>query len=65
MAEIGAFFLSTFFNIESDIENHASYVQSWQKHLDEKDIMRATNNAAKAFHFLVEPLLSDELQQAA
>lgn len=65
VAEIGAFFLSAFFNIESDIENHASYVQSWQQHLDEKDIMRATNNASMAFHYLVDPLLADDLQQVA
>lgn len=54
VAEIGAFFLATFFNVESDIENHASYVNSWKCLLNEKEIMRATNMAAKAFHYLVE-----------
>lgn len=53
VAEIGAFFLCSFFNINSHIENHASYVNSWKQHLKPSDIMRATNNAAKAFHFLL------------
>tara|TARA_Y100000815_G_scaffold241752_1_gene238211 strand:- start:130 stop:360 length:231 start_codon:yes stop_codon:yes gene_type:complete len=38
----------------SDIENHASYVNSWKQHLKPSDIMKATNNAAKAFHFLLD-----------
>ena len=54
VAEIGAFFLCSFFNINSDIENHASYVNSWKQHLKPVDIMKATNNAAKAFHFLLD-----------
>ena len=54
VAELGAFFLCSFFNINSDIENHASYVNSWKQHLKPVDIMKATNNAAKAFHFLLD-----------
>lgn len=65
VAEIGAFFLCTFFNIQSNIENHASYVHSWKKLLNEKEIMRATNMAAKAFHYLVEPLQKEHSQIAA
>ena len=64
-AEIGAFFLATFFNIHSDIENHASYVNSWKQHLTEKEMMRATNSAAKAFHYLIEPLQVGTLDEAA
>lgn len=65
VAEIGAFFLCTFFNIQSNIENHASYVHSWEKLLNEKEIMRATNMAAKAFHYLVEPLQKEHSQITA
>ncbi|VEG91175.1 ArdC family protein [Legionella spiritensis] len=65
VAEIGAFFLTSFFNIESDIENHASYVNSWKQLLHEKEIMRATNMATRAFHFLVEPLQQAREQKAA
>nr|HAT8715153.1 DUF1738 domain-containing protein [Legionella jordanis] len=65
VAEIGAFFLCTFFNIQSDIENHASYVNSWKTLLNEKEIMRATNMAAKAFHYLIEPLQKEDDQLAA
>ena len=54
VAEIGAFFLCSFFSINSDIENHASYVNSWKQYLKPVDIMKATNNAAKAFHFLLD-----------
>ena len=54
VAEIGSFFLCSFFGISSDIENHASYVNSWKQHLKPSDIMKATNNAAKAFHFLLD-----------
>ena len=64
-AEIGAFFLATYFNIQSDIENHASYVSSWKKLLNEKDVMRATNRAAKAFHFMIERLEVDQVKNAA
>ena len=64
-AEIGAFFLATYFNIQSDIENHASYVNSWKKHLNEKDVMRATNRAAKAFHFMIERLEANQLKSVA
>ncbi|HAU1410328.1 TPA: hypothetical protein F8V23_13970 [Legionella pneumophila] len=33
--------------------------------LSEKEIMRATNMAAKAFHYLVEPLQKEQAQIAA
>ncbi|HAT6826612.1 TPA: ArdC family protein [Legionella pneumophila] len=65
VAEFGAFFLCAFFKIKSDIENHASYVNSWKTLLNEKEIMRATNMAAKAFHYLVEPLQKEQAQIAA
>lgn len=65
VAEIGAFFLATFFNVQSDIENHASYVNSWKQLLNEKEIMRATNQAAKAFHYLIDPLQACEAKKAA
>jgi len=65
VAEIGSFFLATFFNVNSDIENHASYISSWKNLLNEKEVMRATNMATKAFHYLLEPLQACEMKKAA
>jgi antirestriction protein ArdC len=65
VAEIGAFFLCTFFNVQSDIENHASYVNSWKSLLNEKEIMRATNMATKAFQYLIDYLQPSEAKKVA
>lgn len=53
VAEIGALLLTTHFGINGEIENHASYVDSWKTLLTEKQVMNATAKAAKAFSWLV------------
>ena len=54
IAEIGSTLLAAHFSIASDIENHASYIEHWQRDLNEKEVMQAANQAAKAFHYIVE-----------
>lgn len=54
VAEIGSVLLASYFNLNGDLLNHASYVASWKQHLDEKAIARASSQAAKAFHWLIE-----------
>ena len=53
VAEIGSVFLATHLGINGDLVNHASYVNSWKQNLSSADIMRAVNNAAKAFEYLI------------
>jgi len=65
VAEIGAFFLCTFFGINSDIQNHASYIDSWKQYLKSGDVMKAINNAAKAFHFLLDSIECFDQDMAA
>lgn len=54
IAEIGSVLLTTHFGLRGELENHASYVHSWQQHLDAKQIMRAAHKAAKAFEWLIK-----------
>lgn len=65
VAEIGAFFLATFFKLQSDIENHASYINAWKSLLNEKEIMKATNMASRAFHYLIDYLDASEEKKVA
>lgn len=53
-AEIGAAMLDSFTGIESDIDNHASYLRSWSKHLREntKELIFAAQKAQKAVDFI-------------
>ena len=53
IAEIGSVLLAAHYGLKRELENHASYVQSWKTHLDEKQVMNATNKAAKAFEWLI------------
>lgn len=53
VAEIGSVFLATYFGIDGDLLNHASYVAGWKTLLEPKDIMRAVNNAVKAFEYII------------
>lgn len=53
VAEIGSLLLATHFNVTGRLENHASYIESWKKKLDEKAVMRAISKAEEAFNFLV------------
>lgn len=52
-AEIGSIFLATYFGIDGDLLNHASYVAGWKTLLEPKDVMRAVTNAAKAFEHII------------
>lgn len=54
VAELGSAFLCTELNIVTDVQNHASYVKSWLKALedDEKFIFKAAAAAQKAVSFL-------------
>lgn len=52
-AEIGSMLLAAHFGIDGDLYNHASYVNSWKTLLSPKEIMRAVNNASKAFEYLI------------
>jgi len=54
IAELGSAFLCTELNIVTDVQNHASYVKSWLKALedDEKFIFKAAAAAQKAVSFL-------------
>lgn len=53
IAEIGSVLLAAHYGLKGELENHASYIQSWKTHLDEKQVMNATNKAAKAFEWLI------------
>lgn len=53
VAEIGSVLLAAHFGLRGELENHASYVQSWKEHLTPAQIMRATHQAAKAFEWLI------------
>ena len=53
IAEIGAVFLAMHFGLKAELENHASYVQSWKQLLSEKDILQATHKAAQIFEWLI------------
>jgi len=53
IAEIGSVFLALHFGLKAELENHASYVQSWKELLSEQDILQATHQAAKAFEWLL------------
>lgn len=53
IAEIGSVLLAAHLGLRGELENHASYVQSWKQHLNEKEVMRAANKAAKAFEWIV------------
>ena len=53
VAEIDSIFLATHLGINDDLVNHATYVNSWKQNLSPSDIMRAVNNAAKAFKYLI------------
>jgi len=53
VAEIGSVFLAAHLGVTGDLYNHASYVNSWKQKLTSADIMRAVNNAAKAFEYLI------------
>jgi antirestriction protein ArdC len=54
IAEIGSVLLAIHFGLRGELENHASYVQNWKQHLDEKQVMRAANKAAKAFEWIIK-----------
>ena len=54
IAEIGSVFLAAHYGLKGSLENHASYVQSWKKDLNEKQVMSAANKAAKIFEWLIE-----------
>ncbi len=53
IAEIGSVFLSAHLGIKGQLENHASYIKSWKQNLSEKQIMSATNKAAKVFEWII------------
>lgn len=53
IAEIGSVLLAAHYGLKGELENHASYVQSWKKYLNEKQVMSATHKAAKAFEWLI------------
>lgn len=53
VAEIGSVFLATYFGIDGDLLNHASYVAGWKTLLEPKDVMRAVTNAVKAFEYII------------
>lgn len=56
VAEIGSAFLCSNFGINEDIENHASYIDSWLKILkeDKKAIFQAAARAQEATKFLLD-----------
>lgn len=60
VAEVGSVFLASYFGLSGELINHASYVASWKKFLDQKRVMRAISQASKAFEFLVKVLESRE-----
>jgi antirestriction protein ArdC len=53
VAEIGSLFLTAYFNIDGELEQHASYVESWKTILSEREIVRAVTQATKAFAWLI------------
>ena len=65
IAEIGSVFLSAHFGLKSELENHASYVQSWKTLLSEREIMSAVNTAAKAFDWILKNTISEKEAVAA
>lgn len=54
IAEMGSVFLASYFGLKAELENHASYIQSWKTILSESEIMSAVNKAAKAFEWIIE-----------
>lgn len=52
-AEIGSLFLNSYFSVNGNIEQHASYVESWKSVLSEKEIMRSIKKASEAFMWLI------------
>lgn len=56
VAEIGSGFLSAELGIEVDLENHASYIDSWLTQLrkDRNFVFKAAARASKAFTFIME-----------
>tara|TARA_R110000868_G_scaffold411465_1_gene704410 strand:- start:815 stop:1684 length:870 start_codon:yes stop_codon:yes gene_type:complete len=65
IAEIGSVFLASYFGVAGDLINHASYVSSWKKLLDEKAIGRAMSQASRAFAWLVNQLEDQAVVAAA
>lgn len=53
VAEIGSVFLATYFGIDGNLLNHASYIAGWKTLLGPKDVMHAVNNAVKAFEYII------------
>jgi len=53
IAEIGSVLLAAYYGLKGELENHASYVQSWKQDLSEKQVIGAVNKAAKAFEWIV------------
>jgi antirestriction protein ArdC len=45
--------LAAHYGVKGELENHASYVQSWKQSLDEKQVASAANKAAKAFEWII------------
>ena len=62
VAELGSAYLCTELNVASSIENHASYLQSWLKALenDEKFIFKAASAAQKAVSHITQYSLTVE-----
>lgn len=54
IAEVGSLFLTSHFGLQGELENHASYVQGWKKHLSEKEVMAAVTKATKAFEWILD-----------
>lgn len=65
IAEVGSLFLSSHFGLQAELENHASYVQGWKKHLFEKEIMGVVNKATKAFEWILDRAFVIEIEETA
>lgn len=63
IAEIGSVFLSAHFGLKAELENHASYIQSWKTLLNEKEIASAISKAARVFEWIL--LAASEKQKVA
>ena len=67
VAEMGSAMLSAYMGIpQIDLENHASYIQTWANRLKEKDghnyLFRASSAAQKAVDYLMETKWGDDAE---